>query len=77
MTLSHGLGFFSVLGMRFLCITAWKPRFRDSPAPVTATIEVVSRVARTPGFGVRGFFPGPRKSRGPQCRGSALPPVLG
>jgi hypothetical protein len=30
-------------------------------------------VARTPGFGVRGFFSAPWTSRGPQKRGSALP----
>ena len=39
-------------------------------------VALVSRVARTPAFGVRGFFLGflgPWISRGPQKRGSALP----
>src|SRR5208337_3233675 len=36
-----------------------------------------NRVARTPGFGVRGLSTGRRKSRGPQNRGSALPSIGG
>jgi len=37
-------------------------------------VGVSPLVARTPGFGVRGFSTGRRKDRGPQNRGSALPP---
>ena len=44
-----------------------------SAPPAEQGLKAEDRVARTPGFGVRGFFPW--SCRGPQNRGSALPAV--
>jgi len=52
------------------------PALRGTRIDVTPALKE-GGVARTPGFGVRGFFSGPWTSRGPQNRGSAPPTKLG